>query len=70
MTMEKRKSRIIIRDLDVDPKKLKNISPQVLDRLRGGQQGRFYPAQVPGARSSRLSIVSAYGLASIACILF
>ena len=68
--MEKKKTRIKIRDLDVDPKKLKNISPQVLAEIRGGQSGRFYPAQVPGARSNRLSIVGAYGLASIACILF
>ena len=68
--MEKKKSRIKIRDLDVNPKELKKITPQVLARVRGGERGGFYPAQVPGARSSRLSIVGAYGLASIACILF
>jgi hypothetical protein len=68
--MEKKKSRIKIKDLNVNPKELEKMRSQVLAKIRGGQSGRFYPAQVPGARSNRLSIVGAYGLSSIACILF
>ena len=38
--MEKKKSRIKIKDLEVDSKELKKISDQVLAKVRGGMRRR------------------------------